>query len=95
MSFFLNCLIFVINNVELSCIDDELNLKVTMDENILCAFICAKVLIILQCMPKTLENKLWFFQIVFLKNNFFGTNVSNPFKYYDDILATWIHLTLA
>ncbi len=58
MSFFKNFLIFVINNVELSCIDDELNLKVTMDENILCAFICAKVLIILQCMPKTLENKL-------------------------------------
>jgi len=65
MSLKKNFLIFVINNVELSCIDDELNLKVTMDENILCAFICAKVLIILQCMPKTLENKLWFFQIVF------------------------------
>ncbi len=58
MSFKKNFLIFVINNVELSCIDDELNLKVTMDENILCAFICAKVLIILQCMPKTLENQL-------------------------------------
>jgi hypothetical protein len=35
--FFLKFLIFVINNVELSCIDDELNLKVTMDEN---TFVC-------------------------------------------------------
>jgi hypothetical protein len=41
MSFFLNFLIFVINNVELSCIDDELNLKVTMDENIfVCIHLC-------------------------------------------------------